>query len=528
MILDITVEVKTQKLKDAKYDAIMLGVLSDEVPSNEIFSTIDEWSDVKIGDLISSGEIKGSFKEFTIMHYANTAFKRIIIMGMGNKKSYSLDRIRSISAKAARTLRRIGITKMAVLLNAFPVFERHEVAKVITEGVILGLYKFDKKSKDGFKVNPFTDLLFLVDTPEEEKQVMESAGKGFFIANGSNFARDLTNTAANMLTVNKLAEIAVSEAQKADCEATVIDYDQLLKMGMNGIATVGQASVNKPKLVHIKYRKGGENCPIISIVGKGIVFDSGGLNLKTDSFMNNMSYDMAGAASALGLLYMLYKLQLKFNVDIVIPIAENAVNGNAARPGDVIRTYAGKYVEILNTDAEGRLILVDAIHYAQEQGADMIMDIATLTGAVKKALGHVATGVCTNCAELNRYAEKASQYTQEKTWKLPIFMEYEIQLKSLAADISNVGDGGAGSSVAALFLGYFVKEDIPWIHFDIAGTAWIGETTTQYFHKPYLPKKGATGVGSRLMFHMINNMLKDCNYDRDTFKKMFGKCSLFD
>ncbi len=526
MILDITVEVRTQELREAKYDAIMLGVISNELPSNEIFSAIDEWGDVKIEDLIKSGEIKGSFKEFTILHYAKTAFKRLIIMGLGNKEDYTLDRIRSISAKAARTLRRIGITRMAVLLSAFPDFKKEEVAQVISEGVILGLYKYDKNCMNGFKVNPFTDLLFIIDDQDEEKKVLDAAGKGFFIANGSNFTRDLTNTPANILSVERMVEIAVNEAEKANCEIEVLDYEELKKRKMEGIITIGKASDHKPALVHIKYRKGGADCPIISIVGKGVVFDSGGLHIKPGNTMDHMSYDMAGAASALGVLYMLYKLDTPVNVDIILPIAENSISGDAVRPGDVIRTYSGKYVEIVNTDAEGRLIMADAMTYAQEQGADVLMDIATLTGAVKKALGFVGTGVCTNNDNLNQYAIKASKYTEEKTWKLPIFKEFEIQLKSLYADVRNLGDGGAGSSVAALFLSYFVK-DIPWIHFDIAGTSWIDELYTQYYHKPYLPKKGATGVGARLLYHMIYNITKDCNSDRKKLKKMLGDCSLF-
>ena len=206
MISDITVEVRAQSLNEASYDAIMFGVFKNELLPNEIIKQIDEWGTVKIKDLIEQGEIKGDFKEFTIIHYKNTPFKRLIIMGMGKREDYSLDVIRSISAKAARTLRRIGIDQMAVLLRAFPDYTQEQVAQVITEGVILGLYKYEKNMQKGFKLKPFNNLLFLVEKEEEEESVMEAAERGFYIANGSNLVRDLANMPANKLKIDYYVE----------------------------------------------------------------------------------------------------------------------------------------------------------------------------------------------------------------------------------------------------------------------------------------------------------------------------------
>ena len=518
-MIDINVEVVASKLADANCDALLLGMIKNEKPSDEVLSILDKSGNIKIEEMIDAGEITGSFKEFTILHYKNAPFKRLVVIGLGKKEDYSLDRIRSISAKAARILRRIGTPKMTVQLKGFPDYSKSEVAQVVCEGVTLGLYKYAKDNFKELKLKPFTDLQFIVDESSEEKDVKAAVERGLFIANGCNLTRDLTNDPANLMNVEELAEVARNLAKKADCEFILYNYEEMIKKGMNGIIAVGKASEHKPCLVHIKYRRASKDSPIFSLVGKGVVFDTGGLNIKTNNSMLHMNSDMAGAASVLGVLYILSNLNISANVDFILPIAENSISSNSTRTGDVIKMYSGKTVEIINIDAEGRLILADALHYAREQGSDVLFDIATLTGAVIKALGFVATGVVSNNDALCDFAGQASQFTQEKIWRMPIFKEYEIQLKSICAEFRNLGDGGAGASVAALFLSYFVG-NTPWIHFDIAGTGWIDELSTQYFHKSYCPKRGATGVGARLIFHMLEKLIIKCENNKEKLQEI--------
>lgn len=266
---------------------------------------------------------------------------------------------------------------------------------------------------------------------------------------------------------------------------------------MGGILAVSQGSREEPRFVVMRYNGGGPDAPTLAYVGKGITFDTGGISIKPAERMGHMKYDMAGAATVIASLQAIARLKIPVNILGIIPTCENMPDGKAYKPGDVVKMYAPKYVEIVNTDAEGRMILADGLHYACQQKPDFVIDIATLTGGCVIALGTMVTGLMSNNDWLTRQIVDSGMSHEEKMWRLPLFPEYDIQIRSSTADLSNSGGRPASASTAAKFLQEFV--DRPWAHLDIAGTAWIEEDNSQYYHQSYLPQRGATGWGVRTL-----------------------------
>ncbi|WP_339061255.1 leucyl aminopeptidase [Tepidibacillus marianensis] len=311
---------------------------------------------------------------------------------------------------------------------------------------------------------------------------------------GTNVARDLVNTPGNLMTPTNMAEKAVEIARRYGMEYEVLVREDMERLGMGGLLAVAQGSEQPSKLIVLKYRGKEKWDDVLGFVGKGLTFDSGGISLKPPANMDEMKTDMAGGAAVLGAMEAVGKLRPKINIVAVIPSTENMPSGKAYKPGDVIRTMSGKTIEILNTDAEGRLVLADGITYARKLGATRIIDLATLTGAILVALGTVTTGAFTNDTSFLDDFKKSSQKAGERIWQLPTYTEYKEQIKSQIADLKNTGGRNAGSITAALFLEAFT-EDTPWIHLDIAGTAYTSKETAT-------TPKGATGVMVRSLIQI--------------------------
>jgi leucyl aminopeptidase len=360
------------------------------------------------------------------------------------------------------------------------------------EGLVLGSYQFlDYKTKgdDRFELKSATVLG--CDSP--------NVAKGAAIGNAVCFARDLGNHPGNITTPSRLAEAAKEIADEGGMKLTVFDREEFTEMGMGALAGVAQGTDEPPKFIILEYMNGGDEKPKV-LVGKGLTFDAGGISIKSAGKMDEMKYDMCGSATVLGTMKAIAALKPQINAVCIVPSTENLLGAKAYKPGDILKAYNGKTIEVLNTDAEGRLILADALSYASKHyDPEFILDFATLTGAVLVTLGHIAAGVMGTHNDLMSQVKSSSKNSGEKIWELPLWPEFCKQVKSEIADVKNTGAPmQAGSIAGGAFLKEFVGKDIPWVHFDIAGTAWGSKTTS------IDPKGSATGWGIRLVLDMLN------------------------
>jgi leucyl aminopeptidase len=489
-----------------KVQGIFAGVFKEDGES-KLVRYLDRFCPVKITDLIKRKEIIGNFKEFHVIHLdAEQPIERVVLIGLGEKKDFTRDTVRSTAAKAARTLRKVRCPSMAVVASSFGNLKADLAAEAVVEGCILGLYKFQKFLKKSPTVNQLDELIIFCRNKAEETLVKEGIRRGVALSEATNAARVLASTPPNMLRPVDLVSFAKGLAKRHKKVSLKVFGDAALeKMGAGGILGVGRGSENESFLIDLHYKGGAKDALNIALVGKGVTFDTGGISIKPSSGMHQMKYDMGGSAAVLGAMDAIANLGLPVNVHGIVPTAENMPDGSAYKPGDVLTMLSGHHVEVLNTDAEGRLLLADGITYAVGKKPDLIVDVATLTGAVIIALGHTASGLFSNRAALPKWIMDAGKDYNEKFWHLPTFDEYKIQLASIVSDFTNDGGRPAGSSTAAMFLKNFT-EDIPWAHLDIAGTAWIEESSTLYVHKPYLPQRGATGVGVRTLASLVSNL----------------------
>ena len=487
--------IRIENIPEQKIKTDALIFILFEGMSPDIYSDIDQLTGNLISKIISEKEFTGKQNELALLHVTNINASRILLVGIGKESDISSEKIRQAGGKAFSYLRDIGARDIAIstrLFGTMPVnpATRRKPAFYFLEGGLLGLYKFGKYRK--------TDEL---PSPEKEIRTVNILGNDRDLSlnllevtvSAVNFAKDLINTPSNDMTPAVLAKIARS-LSGGKTKVRILEKKEIEKEGMGSYLSVAKGSNEPPKFIIIEY-KGGKGTPV-ALIGKPVTFDSGGISLKPADGMEKMKYDMAGGAAVLGIMKAAAELKLPVNIVAVLPAAENLPGGGATRPGDVVTSITGKTIEIINTDAEGRLVLADAIGYAIKHfNPKMLIDIATLTGACSVALGNEAMAMMGNNADLMDRLKKASDETYERAWQMPLYDEYKEYLKSDIADIKNVG-GRNGSLVTAA---YFLKEfagKTPWAHLDIAGTAWNDKD------KPYSPK-GATGIGVRLIIDFL-------------------------
>lgn len=494
-------------LPDSKkpVQGLFLGVFEDDLDGGERLGWVDEFCTVKIRDLLKSGEISGKFKEFHVIHLGSDhPVDRVVLIGLGSRDKFTRDTVRSTAAKAARTCRKLRCESMAVFVDAFGDLEVQEASEAVVEGAILGLNKFQRYLKETPEQNQLTELVLLCEDRSAQRASKVGAARGQALADATNHARVLANTPPNFLGPKDLVSFARDLSKRHKTVTAKVHGEKALeKMGAGGILAVGQGSTQESYLIDLYYKGGKKGCPEIALVGKGVTFDTGGISIKPSAAMHRMKYDMGGAAAVLGAMDAIASLGLPINVRGIVPTAENMPDGNAYKPGDVLKMLSGHFVEVLNTDAEGRLLLADGIWYAAQKKPDLILDVATLTGHIILALGHTASGVFSNRAALPNLVIEAGKAYNEKFWHMPLFPEYRVHISSTVADITNDGGRPAGSSSAAKFLETFT-DGVPWAHLDIAGTAWIEESRVLYVHKPYLPDRGATGFGVRTLASFVD------------------------
>jgi leucyl aminopeptidase len=420
-----------------------------------------------------------------------------MLVGLGKKKKYDLDVLRKSIASAARKTRELNIKTLSVFLGEnLKVDKRFDrTARALVEGTVLGLYKyrdFKKMKKDEGEIK---SLEIVVEESKIRRAVGKGAREGQAISESVSYVRDLNNKPGNVATPDYLARQARSISRKYGLGCKILGEKDLEKLKMGAILAVGTGSSLPSRLILLHHKGGGASGEKIVLVGKGITFDSGGLSLKPGPDMDRMKYDKSGGVVVMGVLMAAARLGIPINVTGIIPAVENLPGGSAYRPGDILKTYSGKTVEVLNTDAEGRLILADAIAYGLKLKPAAMIDIATLTGACVIALGNHAAGLMGNDQDVIDELKEAGERSGERLWQLPMWDEYGESLKSDVADIKNVGDRGGSAIAAGMFLKAFVK-DTPWAHLDIAGTAWSTKGS------PYIPR-GPSGMGVRLLLDFL-------------------------
>jgi leucyl aminopeptidase len=431
----------------------------------------------------AAGELTGKAKEFALLHHV-PGYKahRILMAGAGAKQTFTTADLRTVAGSAARYLKDRSLTRAALLLSEDLCTPEHVSAAV--EGAVIGDFECDQH-KSARKTTFLESFHLVVDGGVDLEHGVE---RGRILGDSQNLARALASEPANLMTPTTLTDGARAMAEETGLAFEALDEARMRELGMGALLGVSQGSAEPPAMIVMRYRPAGKpgGKAHLGLVGKGVTFDTGGISIKPAEKMDQMKYDMCGAAAVIGAMRAIALLKPPISVTGICPAVENMLGPRAQRPGDIVTALSGETIEVLNTDAEGRLILADALTYAQQLGCTHLVDAATLTGAVVVALGHHYTGLFSSDAALLERWKHATDHEGERMWQLPIGPEYREQLKSDFADIANIGGRDGGSITAAMFLKDFTGET-PWVHLDIAGTAWLEEK------KPYMAK-GPTGI----------------------------------
>jgi leucyl aminopeptidase len=455
-----------------------------------------------LSEYLDSGDFSGALNS-TLLLRTRGGIKapRILLVGLGKSDAFTFDHLQQASASAVTTGRKVGVGTMACLLPDCAL-TMPEIGQAMTEGALLGLYtlKKYKTTQDEEPRKAVQELQILAVSGGAQTALNKGVARGQIVAEAVIMARDLINSPGNEVNPTYLAETAKAIAKQTSLRCQILEQNEMRKLQMGCLLGVAQGSAEPPVLIMLEHTPNGATEAPIVLIGKGITFDSGGISIKPAANMEDMKMDMAGGAAVLGTMQALARLDYPRRVIGLVPASENLPSGTAIRPGDILRAMSGKTVEVINTDAEGRLVLADALSYAVAKlKPACIVDLATLTGAVVVALGSHATGMMGTDEAMMTRLRAAGERTAERVWPLPLFAEYSKQIKSDFADIKNTGGREAGSITGAAFLKEFVG-DTPWVHLDIAGTAWTREA------KPYVPK-GATGVGVRLLVETLQDIV---------------------
>jgi leucyl aminopeptidase len=453
---------------------VVVGVFDNRKPSLSA-ELIDRASNGYISEIIRRGDMEGKLGATLLLHNVRgTLADRVLLVGLGKERDFREREFRSAIRAAVRLLNETGSYEAVVYLTEEKV-KRREVAWRVEHAVVVAMeavYRFDQmKSQPADVRRPLRKLTLSVPQRSDLAAGEAAAARGLAIAHGMDLARDLGNLPGIICTPTHLAERAQALAQELGFKCEVFDRPKLEELKMGSFLSVTNGSDQAPKFIVLEYFGGPKKQKPLVLVGKGITFDSGGISLKPGNDMDQMKFDMCGAASVLGAFRAVAELKAKVNLIGLVPTCENMPNGKATKPGDVVRSMSGQTIEVLNTDAEGRLILCDALTYAERYEPAAVVDIATLTGAMVVALGHVACGVFSNSDSLGRALLNAGEDAFDRGWQLPLWDDYHEGLNSNFADFANIGGRAGGSITAACFLSKFAKK-FDWAHLDIAGVAW--------------------------------------------------------
>ena len=496
------IQTSTGTLAEADVQALAVAVFKDEKADEGLLAELDAASGGLVRSVLEAEELKGKEGETVYLHLPagseGIKGKRVLLVGVGERADYRAAQVSQFAGTAVRTLRarNVKAVGLAPRLDS----DAPAAAKAAVEGAIIGLFEPDKyRTVDKEERN--VERLVVIAPGASEDEVKKGAERGRVVGESVNFTRDLANEPGAYMTPTIMAERAQEIANQFGLDIDVLDQARMEQEGMGALLSVARGSDQPPKMMVLTYMPDGKEKvedgeDFLALVGKGITFDTGGISIKPSENMELMKYDMSGGATVLGVMRAVAQLKPPIPVLGVVPSTENMPSGKATKPGDVVVAMTGKTIEVINTDAEGRLILADAVSYAKKLGATRVIDLATLTGAVSIALGDVNTGILGTDQELINEVIESGREVGEKFWQLPLDKEYSKQIKSDIADIKNVGGRKAGTITAAAFIKEFA-EGISWAHLDIAGTAWGDDA------KPFR-SKGPTGIAVRTLLNFID------------------------
>jgi leucyl aminopeptidase len=492
----VKIEFRVEPIPQLSTPALVAYTFEDAPASSGSVERLPEETRKQLAELQASGELAGKPFEFTLLRRpSGTAAARLLIIGAGKREKFSAAVLRQLAGAGARHLRSRGAKEMAWVLGST---DSSSVAAVV-EGVLVADYDADRYRSERSVEKRIDSLSLATAGGAFPADAQVGIDRGRILGEAQNFTRDLVNEPSNVLTPVKLAERATEMANRFGLESEVLGPEDIQRLKMGAFWGVAQGSQTEPaRLIVLRYAPAGApETPVIGLIGKGITFDSGGISIKPAENMHEMKTDMAGGATMLGVMQAIAQLKPNVRVTALIPATENMPSGNAFKPGDVLTSMSGKTIEILNTDAEGRLILADALTYAKRLGCTVLIDAATLTGACMVALGNITTGVFGWNKEWVNRVLAAAGAAGEKMWELPVDDDYRDLYKSPIADLANTGGRYGGAITAAMFIGEFAG-DTPWVHLDIAGTRWSNE------EKPYRAK-GPTGHGVRTLVQLLTD-----------------------
>jgi leucyl aminopeptidase len=502
MPLDISI--RTEDIATIRTPLLVLQHFEDDREPLGAAAAVDEALGGLLSRLLARRDFRGKQEETLVIYPPDAGFpaERLLMVGIGKREDYSMQGLRKAVGTAVRQAERMRVDDMALALGHVERKSEHMgsyfAARGAVEGAVLAAWDYrDLKtgSTDDDPVVRLSSLTLLASDHAEAEDMRSGADVGRAVAEGENLARELAAKPGNVATPSHLARIARQIAEEGGMEITVMDRDELEEGGFGGILAVAAGTDEEPQFIILDYRGGSQDSKPLALVGKGVTFDTGGISIKPAAKMEEMKYDMSGAAAVLGAMQAVARLRPRVNVVALVPCTDNMPSGRAVKPGDVITMYSGKTVEVINTDAEGRLILADALAYALRYEPQAMIDAATLTGAVVTALGHEAVGLMGNNGALIDQVRAVGERTGERCWPLPLWDPYRKQLDSDVADLKNMGGRSAGAITAGWFLKEFVG-DTPWVHLDIAGTAYRDEPVS-------FLRKGPTGVPTRLFIEWI-------------------------
>jgi leucyl aminopeptidase len=505
------VQITTQAIRDVSCDALIVAAgrkgVGQEVLLTKTATAVDGLLNGLIQERSTDGEFKGNLGEILTIHpMGRLAATRVIVVGLGDLRKIDSQTVRRASASAARHLQKTGAHQILLAIDVHSDrLGAEEQVQAQLEGALLGLYTFRiyQRTEDNSNGRGISHIKLLAsegNTAEFEQAIH----KALILAEATNFARNLINEPPNVLTPSELASRASTMAKAVGLECEIWNKAKIAELGMGGLLGVSQGSAEPPQFVILRYRGGPDDSKGMALVGKGVTFDTGGISIKPAQHMDEMKSDMGGAAAVIGAMQAIAKLKPSINVTALIPTCENMPSATAYRPGDILRIMNGKTIEIVNTDAEGRLILADALSYAAREGLSPIIDLATLTGGIVVALGETMTGLFCNDESLADKIIAAGRIAGEKYWPMPLDDEYKEQIKSDIADIKQTGGRYASSVTAAKILEHFVS-DAKWAHLDIAGTSYFDS-------KKSYQEKGGTGVGVRTLAELVLRLADNPQY----------------
>ncbi|MDD9948962.1 MAG: leucyl aminopeptidase [candidate division Zixibacteria bacterium] len=499
------IDVKIGRIGSEVDTTVIIGLFKEERLEESDATVMESALHRYLRDVLALGDFKGEDQEVAVLYPLGQAPPgRVILVGLGSRDEFSLETARCASGIAVRRALKLGVSELSITVHGpgapdgpnAPGFELRDCAQATVEGLLLGAYRYDD-FKTGDEDRPGLESVAVV-TPQRAQayEIRDGIEDGQISAEGTTLARDLSNAPGNAMTPRKLAAAARKMAGETGLNCRVLTRKDIAKERMGALLAVNAGSEEPPRFIVLEHGEATDGMDTLIFIGKGITFDSGGISIKSSGGMEDMKHDMSGAAAVIGAMRSVALAKPSLHVVGLVPATENLPDGKALKPGDIITTRSGKTIEVINTDAEGRLVLADALEYAERYNPTAVIDLATLTGACVVALGYAATGMMGNDDGLQDRVRSAGETAGERVWPLPLWQDYHDQIKSHVADVKNTGGRWAGALTAGAFLAKFVER--PWVHLDIAGTAYTDA------NKPFCPK-GATGVGVRLLLQLVKD-----------------------